>query len=180
MRRLPVVSSDMRRIALVALIALLVPVAAGCGGDEDGGGDGDGGEAAAQTIELTATDFQFEPADLTADPGEITFVMNHDGDFPHALEIEGEGVEETSETVATRGDSTELTVQLEEGTYEIYCPVGDHTDRGMVGTLTVGGGGAGGAGTTDGETRTGTTDEDETETGEDTGTDDSSGQGGGY
>jgi plastocyanin len=167
----------MRRIAVLALVALLVPFAAACGGDEDGGGDGNGDGAAAQTIEISASDFQFDPADLTADPGEITFMLTNDGEFPHALEIEGEGVEESSDQI-NAGDSTELTVSLEDGTYEIYCPVGDHKDRGMVGTLTVGGGGAGGAGTTDGETHTGTTHEDETETEDETGTDDSSGQGG--
>ena len=64
------------------------------------------------------------------------------------------------------GDKTELTVDLDEGTYEIYCPVGDHKDRGMVGTLTVGGGGGGGSDTETGETETGETETGETETGE--------------
>jgi plastocyanin len=172
----------MRRLALL-LAALAIPLAAGCGGEEDDGGNGaqatDGG--AAQTIQISATDFAFDPSDISAEAGEITFELTNDGGAPHALEIEGEGVEESSETI-NAGDSTSLTVDLDEGTYEIYCPVGDHKDRGMVGTLTVGSGaGAGGGGTTtDGETET---EHDETETEHDeteTEDEDDSGSGGGY
>jgi plastocyanin len=171
-----VVSIQMRVFA-VLLAALAIPLAAGCGGDEDNGANGaqatDGGGA--QTIQVSATEFQFDPSDISAAPGEITFELTNDGSAPHALEIEGSGVEESSETI-DGGDSTSLAVDLDEGTYEIYCPVGDHKDRGMVGTLTVGSAaGAGGGGTTtDGETETeqnGTETEDE---------DDDSGAGGGY
>ena len=53
------------------------------------------------------------------------------------------------------GDSTSFTVTLEDGTYEIYCPVDGHKDMGMVGTLTVGAGGGGSGGTvTDDDTST--------------------------
>jgi plastocyanin len=164
----------MRRAALLLLV-LAIPLAAGCGGDEDAGDGGDGG---GQTIDVSATDFKFDPAELSADAGEVTIVLTNDGESPHAIEIEGGGVEESSDTI-NAGDSTELTVSLEEGMYEIYCPVGDHKDRGMVGTLTVGGGGGGGAGaTTEDETHT---DDGETHTGEtDTGGEDDSSGGGGY
>ena len=46
------------------------------------------------------------------------------------------GADEASETV-DGGATTSLTVELEDGTYEIWCPVGDHRGRGMEGTLTV-------------------------------------------
>ena len=152
-----------RCVALLLVVASL-PLVAACGADDEGDAGGGG-----QTIEVSATDFEFDPPEISADPGEITFVLTNDGENPHALDIEGEGVEESSETI-NAGDTTELTVELEEGTYEIYCPVGDHKDRGMVGTLTVGSGGAGGGGETE-------TDEGETETGE---TETDSGGGAGY
>jgi plastocyanin len=171
----------MRLFALVAL-ALVIPFASACGGDDDeatnGGQATDGG--AAQTIQVSATEFAFDPSEISAEPGEITFELTNDGGAPHALEIEGNGVEEASETI-DGGDSTSLTVDLDEGTYEIYCPVGDHEDRGMVGTLTVGSGAGagGGATTTDGETETEHS-ETETEHGEtETEDDDDSGSGGG-
>jgi plastocyanin len=141
-----VLTSVIRILALL-LVAAAVPLAAGCGG---GDGEGDGGGGGAQTVQVSATDFAFDPAELSAEAGEVTFELTNDGQAPHALEIEGGGVEEKSDTVDA-GASTTLTVDLEDGNYEIYCPVGDHADRGMVGTLTVGGGGAG-AGTNEGDT----------------------------
>jgi plastocyanin len=154
-----------RLLALAALV-LALPFAAACGSD-------DGAAEGGQVIEVSASDFEFDPMDISADPGEITFNLTNDGENPHALEIEGNGVEESSDTINS-GDSTELTVDLDEGTYEIYCPVGDHKDRGMVGTLTVGSGGAGGGQTGDtgegdtGEGDTGDTETSETETEETT------------
>ena len=35
------------------------------------------------------------------------------------------------------GESTLLEVNLDPGIYKLYCPVGDHEERGMVGTVTV-------------------------------------------
>jgi hypothetical protein len=37
------------------------------------------------------------------------------------------------------------TVNLAPGRYDVWCPVGQHRERGMVGTLTVAGAAAGGA-----------------------------------
>jgi plastocyanin len=114
---------------------------AGCGGDE---GDD---EAAApsgppiETVTISATDFKFDPASVELDkPAVYTFRLVNDGDAPHALEIEGAGIEEETEEVAP-GSSAELTVELEEGgEYELYCPIGNHRELGMEGTLTLGGG----------------------------------------
>ena len=45
------------------------------------------------------------------------------------------GVEEETEVIT--GGSAKLTVELEPGEYKVYCPVGNHEQAGMVGTLTV-------------------------------------------
>ena len=108
----------------------------------------------------------FAPADLTAEAGELTINLANDGQSDHALEIEGNGVEEETDTISP-GDSTSLTVELEDGTYEIYCPVDGHKAMGMVGTLTVGAGGGGAGGTVTDDTMS--TDED---SGSGTGSDD--------
>ena len=152
----------MRRLAVLATL-LAIPFAAGCGG-EDEGGDAGGGETAGQVAQVSATDFAFDPSEITLSAGAATFELTNDGDAPHALEIEGNGFEQESDTIQP-GESTRMEVQLEDGTYKIYCPVGDHEDRGMVGTLTVGAGGGSGGGTT-GETETGETHPGETHTGE--------------
>ncbi len=124
----------------IGLLLALVVVLAGCGGDADDDGNGNGA-AAGETVAVSARDFAFEPSDVTLDAaGTYTFRLTNDGESPHALEIEGEDLEEETDTIDP-GDSDELTVDLAEGEYVLYCPVGDHRDRGMEGRLVVGGGG---------------------------------------
>jgi plastocyanin len=126
------------KILPLILIALIVPFAAACGGSDSSTTGAP--SASGQTVDVTATDFHFGPPALTAEAGTVTFKLTNNGQTSHALEIEGNGIEESSDTISP-GDSTELTVDLEEGEYEIYCPVDSHKDMGMVGTLTVGSGG---------------------------------------
>jgi plastocyanin len=164
-----------------ALILLVVAAAAltlaGCGGEEEAEDGGTAASGAAQTVEIHETEFALEPDTVTLDSaGTYTFRAVNDGSVDHALEIEGNGVEDETETLAA-GESGDVTVELQEGTYELYCPVGNHKDQGMVGRVVVGAGGAGGT-TTDGETGTET---GETETGEtETDDDSNSGSGEGY
>jgi plastocyanin len=143
----------MRRITwvLALLLSAGVLLAAGCGDDEDEGGGG----GAASTPEATETATQessgggealtltadpggsisWEPSELSAKAGSVTVKLVNESDTPHAVEVEGNGVEEESETVT--GGETELTVDLEAGEYTFYCPVGQHRENGMEGTLTV-------------------------------------------
>ena len=165
MRKIQRTLGPMRLLVLVVAFTLLFATA--CGGGGENGDAGDTAGAAEQTVQVSATDFEFDPAEISTEAGDVTIELANDGQAPHALEIEGEGVEEESETIDP-GESTTLAVELEEGTYEIYCPVGDHADRGMVGTLTVGGAAGAGGGATTGETETDQDDADgETKTGED-------------
>jgi plastocyanin len=148
--------ANMRRITwiLALLLSAGVLVAAGCGDDEDEGG---GGGAAAtpeateeapaeeesggggETLTLTADpggDISWEPAELSAPAGSVTIrLVSESPDVPHAVEVEGNGIEESSEQIT--GGETELTVDLEAGEYTFYCPVGQHRQNGMEGTLTV-------------------------------------------
>ncbi len=143
----------MRRITwiLALLLSAGALVAAGCGDDEDEGGGGgaastpeateeapaeEGG--AGEALTLTADpggNISWEPSDLSAAAGTVTIKLVNESDVPHAVEVEGNGVEEESETI-TAGE-TELTVDLEAGEYTFYCPVGQHRQNGMEGTLTV-------------------------------------------
>ena len=141
--------------AVPCLALLVVAILTGCGGGDGEGGAGasDAGAAPSGSLTVSATDFAFAPAELTAEAGSVSIELVNDGDAPHALEVEGNGVEVSSDTIDA-GETTTLTVELEDGVYEIYCPVDGHRDLGMVGTLTVGSGGAAGGGGTD-ETETG-------------------------
>lgn len=137
-------------LLLLTTLALVVAVTA-CGGDDDdedseepaaeetttedtgGGGGGD-----AVTIMLAADpggDLAFDQTELTAAAGEVTIELMNESGLPHNVEVEGNGVEEVSETI-TEG-STSLTLTLEPGEYEFYCAVPGHREGGMEGTLTV-------------------------------------------
>ena len=132
-------------------IAVLVVAAslglAACGGDDDdsesaattapteettaGGGGG-------ETVDLTATDFKFNPDDPTVKAGDVTFKVTNNGQTVHNLEVEGPNGEAEIEGDVQPGDSGEVSVDLSEpGKYEFYCPVSNHKELGMVGEVTV-------------------------------------------
>ena len=141
---------------LVLPVALLLSLAlTGCGSDSEEAAT-TGRAAAGQTIEIGETEFALDPANVQVEEtGTVTFRVTNNGSIAHALEVDGQGIEEESETIEP-GASAELTVALsKEGSYELYCPIGDHRDQGMEGELIVGAAGAGGG--------TGTGDEDEDE-----------------
>ena len=137
-----------RRFAVLLAVgaAIAVPVV-GCGGsddDEDSSGNAatpaattGGGGGAGGAVDLTATDFKFDPSDPSVKSGEVTFNVTNDGGTTHALEVEGPGEESETDDISP-GGSTELTVDLSKpGTYEFYCPVGNHKEMGMEGEITV-------------------------------------------
>jgi len=92
--------------------------------------------SAAGAVEVALSEFAIDmPATLPA--GETTFSISNTGEFPHNLEIEGEGIEAALDENLEGGQSGEYTVDLAPGTYEVYCPVGNHRGQGMELELTV-------------------------------------------
>ena len=137
------------------LIALIVGAAviAGCGGDDnkesaatptatqapadDSGSSSSSGAGA--TVKFSAPadgSLKFDQKYATAKAGKVTVDFANPSSTPHGVEIDGNGVEEKTETV-TSGDAPPITVDLKPGTYEFYCPVPGHREAGMEGKLTV-------------------------------------------
>ncbi len=119
---------------------------AGCGSDDnsDSGGSsstpasGASGGGGGSTLSLSAPadgSKKFDQATATAKAGTVTVKFDNPSSLPHAVEIEGNGVEKAGDVV-TSGD-TSFSVDLKPGEYTYYCPVGDHRDAGMEGKLTV-------------------------------------------
>lgn len=147
----------MRPLALILfLCAVAIPVA-GCGGDDDDGGGGGssnsggattkesdtGGGASSggggQTLKIAADPggaLKFDKSSLTAKAGKVTILMDNPSDLPHAVELEGNGVESKGQTVE-KGGVSKASGDLKAGKYEFYCPVDSHRQAGMEGTLTV-------------------------------------------
>jgi plastocyanin len=99
-----------------------------CGGD----GDDDTGSAADVTVVAEDT-LSFDKGDYTAEAGEVTITYEAGGSMVHTLLIEG--VDDFKLQVASTGASDTGTVDLEPGSYEIYCDVPGHES--MRATLTV-------------------------------------------
>lgn len=80
----------------------------------------------------------FNTTTLSAKAGTVTITMDNPSSsgVPHAIAVEGNGVDKDGAT-ADPGSNSTVTVSLKPGTYTFYCPVPGHEAAGMKGTLTV-------------------------------------------
>jgi uncharacterized cupredoxin-like copper-binding protein len=153
-----------RLIMLAAPLVAAALVAAGCGGGDDNSSGSSGnnsnasdtgskssttsttssaasGGGGGSTIKLGADPggaLKFDKTQLTAKAGNVTTIdFDNPSQTPHAVEVEGNGLEEKKTDTIT-GSSAKLTLgKLKPGKYEFYCPVPGHKQAGMKGTLTV-------------------------------------------
>lgn len=114
-------------VAIVALGAIVSGVSAcGSSGESNGGG---------HTLSFKLTDAGCEPAEARAPAGPITFEATNDGSATVTeLEVlDGDQVLGEKENL-TEGLSGSFSLNLDKGTYTLYCPNGTENERG---TLTV-------------------------------------------
>jgi plastocyanin len=138
----------MRALRILPLLLVVAAVGTGCGGDDD---DEDAAAPAATATETEAAaggqtvdmiEFAFQPSDLTVMRGE-TITAETTGSTVHNLTIEEGPDPETPsmELAATPdlqpGDSAELSVDIQPGTYALVCTVPGHREQGMIGTIEV-------------------------------------------
>jgi uncharacterized cupredoxin-like copper-binding protein len=139
-----------KALALLAILVAALGLVA-CGDDDDddtgaattpvtteatggGGGEGGGGETLTVTADETGQ-LAWEPTELSAKAGQVTIELDNPAAIEHNVEIEGNGVDEVSDTVAEA--TTSVTADLKPGAYRFYCNVPGHAEAGMDGTLTV-------------------------------------------
>ena len=143
------------RLALFAVLAALA--LAGCGDDDDSGsgssygGGGAGTEEATETsretttatpkdvvatIEVDLTEYKLDPLNPgVQDAGKVAFEATNAGEIPHALEVQGPRGEAKTKEIAP-GDTATFTADLgKPGKYKWYCPIGDHEQQGMTGSV---------------------------------------------
>jgi plastocyanin len=124
------------RLILASAAAALVLSA--CGGAEsdtttaDAGGDAGGSDAGAVTV--VASEFTFDPDELSF-PSGTTVRVDNQGVIEHDLVVEGH--EEETEIYAAAGQSEEGTIDLPSGSYTFYCSIPGHRASGMEGSLTI-------------------------------------------
>lgn len=112
------------------------PMGYGAGGSSTSSNSGSGA-----AITVKESEFKLAPADatVTAKGGKVTITASNTGKIAHALSLEkaGPGGKDLETSTIQPGASAKLTAKLKPGTYEWYCPVGNHKSQGMVGKLTV-------------------------------------------
>jgi plastocyanin len=126
----------MRRIAIAAACTALVLT--GCGSSKEKPTSTPSGGGGGTTLKIAADPggaLKFTQTSLTTKAGKVTVQLANQSSVAHAVTIEGNGVDKSSDTVTN--SNTSFTVDLKPGKYRFYCPVDGHEAAGMKGTLTV-------------------------------------------
>jgi len=97
-------------------------------------------EEPSQIVAVTESEWKITLDKKEIKAGKVKFIITNDGPrFPHALRIvntaTGKGVGDQASVNQDEVDS--LVVTLTPGTYEIYCPLSGHKEKGMKTTLKV-------------------------------------------
>lgn len=87
-------------------------------------------------VEIVLRDFSLNPNTVMVSAGRTTFVLKNEGRYTHDFRVESEGVDETAPKVGA-GRTGTWTLTLAPGVYRISCPISNHDERGMEGTMTV-------------------------------------------
>ena len=132
----------MGRLAVSACLCAIL--GAGCGDDSDEASPGSAGEARPLTVaaggvaRVVGREYFFRPAKIEVKgPGRITLTLSNEGALAHNAKLFRDGREVGGSPTFPGGRTESGTVRLERGSYEMVCTVGDHAERGMVGSVTV-------------------------------------------
>ena len=122
------------RFRLALGVAAAVLLVSACGGGDDGSGgagaSGECGGSGGTALTVEASDFQFEPSELTAPAGEqVTVEFTNSDDAPHTFTIEAFDCDTGS---VESGQSAELSFTMPDADTGWICTI--HPD--MKGTLT--------------------------------------------
>jgi Copper binding proteins, plastocyanin/azurin family len=94
--------------------------------------------AVGTSVGVTEKEFSITLSQASFSPASYTFTIQNKGSFPHNLNIEGPGVDTKTSLTLSPGQSGMLTVTLQKGSYELWCSVPSHKDKGMDLTIKVG------------------------------------------
>jgi plastocyanin len=98
---------------------------------------GSGGESQVQAITATEGNFSITLDREDLAPGTYEITVLNKGRSTHDLAVEKDGSTEATSDKLAPGESTTLTVDLDDGEYVFYCSVGNHRAMGMEITVQV-------------------------------------------
>jgi plastocyanin len=125
----------MRR--LVAPCAILLCLA-GCGGDDDEEDTRSLTVNPNSTLRVSGDEYSFDPNRVVVrGAGPLTIRLRNTGNLAHNLRILRGDEDIGGTSTLAEGRTGSGRVNLEHGSYEMVCTVGDHAELGMVGDLRV-------------------------------------------
>jgi uncharacterized cupredoxin-like copper-binding protein len=93
-------------------------------------------EEKAAPVEVHLTEYKVEmPKTLLSGP--TTFQIHNEGVKTHSFKIEGPGIDQLLSAPVKPNTVGKLEITLLPGEYKVYCPIGNHSAKGMTTTLTV-------------------------------------------
>ncbi|MGI8762309.1 MAG: hypothetical protein ACR2LF_13635 [Jatrophihabitantaceae bacterium] len=124
-----------------AALALAACSSGGSGGDHPATGattvPATSAGTSGNTVTATETEFHIALSTKALKAGAITFHVKNAGSVTHALTVDGPGVSDKSTGDISPGSSATLTVIVKAGSYQVFCPVGNHKMEGMDETVKV-------------------------------------------
>jgi plastocyanin len=87
-------------------------------------------------LKAAASALRFNVKTIRVRHGRVKLIMSNPSSLPHAIAVEGHGIDKDGRTVG-RGGRSSVTVSLKRGRYTFYCPVDGHRAAGMKGRLIV-------------------------------------------
>lgn len=88
------------------------------------------------TIRIAEREFSFAPERVSASPGEVVIAVRNAGNIRHDLVVEGNGQREQT-PLLDPGAYAQLRLDVQPGTYTLYCSVPRHRGFGMEAELAV-------------------------------------------
>jgi uncharacterized cupredoxin-like copper-binding protein len=93
-------------------------------------------------VTVGETEFKLAVSTQSFSPGSYTFKAVNNGRIAHSLEITGPGLSHALTPTLQPGQSADLHVTLQDGSYDLFCPIDSHKSLGMNDEITVGAAGA--------------------------------------
>ncbi len=107
------------------------PAPASAGNQQQGAVD----QAGVKIFTVKGTNFSFSPSTITVKKGDKVKIVFQDDDGFHDLVVSGYNAQTKR---VNSGQSSEVTFTADKtGTFEYYCSVGNHREKGMKGSLIV-------------------------------------------
>ena len=115
------------------IAAALAPLLGACGGT------GDPVRARDGVVEVRLVDFRIKPIVVRAPRDSLTILVRNEGRLAHAFRIRGasEATRLKVTTLKPGAEAARVGVTLKRGHWRMFCPLANHEELGMHGTLEV-------------------------------------------